>query len=252
MTVTGTGCSPWPESVPGQDAPAQAANAGNPGNAENPGKGGAAASEPAPATSAPKKITYPNKGSGRWRIAKAGSDIAGRSGKLLRYRIAVEDEIQPVRAADFGTAVTKILADPRGWTGDGEWRLQQAAAGTPYDFTIYLATPVTRSQLCADLTDRYTSCRTGDKVVINVTRWVEGIPDYGAPLSVYREYLITHEVGHRLGQNHQLCPGKGKPAPVMQQQTLGMHGCVANSWHMIDDEPYEGRAGAYDDPIPDA
>jgi hypothetical protein len=119
-----------------------------------------------------------------------------------------------------------------------------------YDFTVYLATPATRDTLCGDGVDGYTSCRNGNRVVLNVARWAHSVPDYGAPLSTYRQYLVNHEVGHRLGHGHELCPGSGRPAPVMQQQTLGLHGCVANPWPYPKGIKYAGRPGAYNDPLP--
>ena len=83
-----------------------------------------------------------------------------------------------------------------------------------------------------------------------MARWVKGVPRYGAPLSVYRQYLVNHEVGHRLGNGHERCPGQGRPAPVMQQQTLGLHGCRPHPWPYRDGERYSGPPGVYDDPIP--
>nr|WP_199509547.1 DUF3152 domain-containing protein [Nucisporomicrobium flavum] len=195
-------------------------------------------------------IAYPARGHGRWRTAPAAARTAGRGGSLLRYRVLVERDITGLSPASFAGAVAATLADPRGWTAGGTLRLRRVGPGQAYDFTVYLATPRTRDRLCRSAVDAYTSCRNGDKVVLNVARWVKGVPGYGAPLSVYRQYMVNHEVGHRLGNGHERCPGRGEPAPVMQQQTLGLHGCTPNPWPYVDGGRYQGRAGAYADPMP--
>jgi predicted Zn-dependent protease len=79
-------------------------------------------------------------------------------------------------------------------------------------------------------TGGYTSCRYGDRAVINLARWATAVPDYQGDIATYRLYVINHEVGHVLGHGHQQCPGPGQAAPVMQQQTLGLQGCVKNAW----------------------
>ncbi len=195
-------------------------------------------------------ISFPMDGGNRWRMAMVSGQVAGRSGTLLRYRVAVEDTITGLTADEFGAGVSTILSDPRSWTGTGYWRLQLVPANAPADFTIFLATPATRDRLCLDGVDRYTSCRRGDSVVLNVARWANGVPNYGAPLDVYREYMVNHEVGHRLDHGHELCPGPGRPAPVMQQQTLGLHGCLPNAWPMSGGRVYAGPPGQYDDRPP--
>jgi hypothetical protein len=198
----------------------------------------------------PPEITYPERGEGTYRFAAGGGTVAGRSGQLMRYRVAVERGIANIEPDAFAAEVTRTLSDPRGWTGDGRWRLQRVGNGSPYDFTVYLTTPGTRNEFCPG-DDGYTSCRNGERIVLNVARWVHGVPRYGAPLDAYRQYLVNHEVGHRLGHNHEKCPGPGRPAPVMQQQTLGLHGCVAYGWPLRDGRLYRGPAGSYDDPIPE-
>jgi hypothetical protein len=221
------------------------------------GSGGpsAAPSSPAPPTPGspsptPSTIRYPAAGPRTYSVATTGGAAAGRSGTLLSYRIAVENGIQGITANAFAGQVSTVLSDPRSWTGTGKWRLRQVASGAHYDFTIYLVTPTTRDKLCGDGYDRYTSCRNGNSVVLNVARWVHAVPSYGSNLADYRTYMINHETGHRLFNGHELCPGAGKPAPIMQQQTLGLHGCVPNSWPVVNGRAYHGRSGAYDDPIP--
>ncbi|AUI63599.1 DUF3152 domain-containing protein [Amycolatopsis sp. BJA-103] len=220
---------------------------------------------PAPAVSAPvpsstpspkpvlappsAAIAFPPAGSGQWLFPGGEGPVAGQAGRLLRYRVAVEADVAGVSPDGFAQAVESTLSDPRGWTGGGRWRLQRVGPDGPFDFTLYLATPKTRDVLCGR-PDGYTSCRNGNSVVLNVARWANGVPGYGAPLTVYRQYMVTHEVGHRLGRGHETCPVPGALAPVMQQQTLGLHGCAPNPWPYPDGTQYSGPSGEYDDPIP--
>jgi hypothetical protein len=183
-------------------------------------------------------------------VASVGGPLVGTAGTTLRYRVAVENGIGGVTADEFAGQVSAVLGDPRSWTGTGHWRLQQVPAGARYDFTIYLVTPATRDVLCGDGYDRYTSCRKDNSVVLNVARWVHGVPAFGGDLTGYRDYMINHETGHRLYNGHELCPGPGQPAPVMQQQTLGLHGCVPNSWPVVNGRVYHGRSGQYTDRLP--
>ncbi|MFI5930618.1 DUF3152 domain-containing protein [Actinoplanes sp. NPDC051494] len=203
-----------------------------------------------PARTTRKAITYPAGGGGEWRTAPASTLIGGDTGTLLRYRVLVEKDIDGLNVRRFADAVSETLEDPRGWTAGGTLRLRRTGPGEAADFTVYLATPRTRDRLCESAPDGYTSCRNGDKVVLNVARWVKGVPNFGASLATYRQYMVNHEVGHRLGHGHERCGGAGEPAPVMQQQTLGLHGCKPNPWPYLDGERHTGTPGAYDDPVP--
>ena len=197
-------------------------------------------------------ISFPERGDRTWAAAPGRSPVAGTGGRLLRYRAVVENGIEHVTAAQFAEQVDRILADPRSWTGTGRLRLQRVGKHDAADFTVYLSTPATRDHLCARGYDRYTSCRNGDRVVINVARWASGAAAFRADLDTYRAYVVNHEVGHRLGHGHQRCPGAGRPAPVMQQQTLGLHGCRPHPWPLRGGKAYTGPSGAYQDPLPEA
>jgi ssRNA-specific RNase YbeY (16S rRNA maturation enzyme) len=64
---------------------------------------------------------------------------------------------------------------------------------------------------------------------LNAMRWVQGASKSGQSLESYRQYMVSHEMGHILGHEHAKCPAPGQPAPIMMQQTLGLHECVANT-----------------------
>ncbi|MBM0255960.1 DUF3152 domain-containing protein, partial [Micromonospora sp. 4G55] len=190
------------------------------------------------------------RGTGTWRTATAQGAVAGRVGELLRYRVAVEGGIDEVDVELLGREVAVVLADRPGLDGRRAVAAATGRPGRPGDFTVLLTTPATRADLCGDAADRYTSCRNGDRVVVNVARWARGVPGFGGDLATYRAYVLNHEVGHRLGMGHELCPARGAPAPVMQQQTLGLHRCAPNAWPYVDGTLHTGRPGEYDDPVP--
>jgi hypothetical protein len=84
----------------------------------------------------------------------------------------------------------------------------------------YIVTPTTTDRLCAPyLTRGEVSCQNGNRVRLNAKRWLLGADSYGSDLTNYRRYLINHEFGNALGKHHLDCPGPGRLAPVMMQQT---------------------------------
>ncbi len=208
-------------------APSQAAPSGAPAT---PSAAAIPTATPAPTPTPTPITTFPRTGPGTYRFATGQSGIFGTAGRLEHYRVAVESN-SPVSATDFATMVDATLSDPRSWIAGRNVRLQRVPQSSGSDFTVYLVTAGTAGQLCGaagfDIEwhgEPYSSCSLGPRVLINMTRYLTAIPDYGAPLVNYQQYAINHEVGHALGHGHELCPGPGKPAPVMQQQTFGLHG----------------------------
>ena len=166
----------------------------------------------------------------RFVVASGDGPVVGAPGPLRRYAVAVEEGI-PIDPAAFAQLVESVLGDPRGWTAAGDVGLQRVGTEATADFRIHLATPATTDAHCAPLvTEGETSCRNGPEVMLNLVRWLEGAAASGLPLDAYRQYMISHEVGHALGHGHVGCPGPGQPAPIMLQQTLGLQGCAPNPW----------------------
>ncbi|NIK55616.1 DUF3152 domain-containing protein [Kribbella shirazensis] len=209
------------------------------------------APQSAPRSAAPAEaISYPVAGTRSYGVLPGDPAVIGRAGTLLRFQVAVEGGIAGIDRAGFARFVRVTYGGAQGWASRGAWRFQQVGPGTNSDFTVMLVTPATRDLICGGAPDRYTSCRIGNQVVLNVARWVHGVRGYRASLTTYRQYMINHETGHRLGRGHELCRGPGRPAPVMQQQSLGLHGCTAYAWPYLNGLAYDGRPGQYDDPIP--
>ncbi|MEV6601328.1 DUF3152 domain-containing protein [Actinoplanes sp. NPDC051346] len=215
-------------------------------------RGGEAAA-PAQVPAGPVRVAQPVPGkpveqsvtTDGFLVVSGHGPVLGSAGTLRRFRVAVEESFGAARADDFAGEVERILGDRRSWIGGGELRLQRVPVSVEAEFTIFLASARKSERMCATGgldTEGYTSCRLPGRVVMNLDRWRDAVPGYGAPVEVYRAYAINHEVGHQLGHGHETCPGKGRPAPVMMQQTYGLQGCVANPWPYVDGRRYAGNA----------
>jgi hypothetical protein len=197
---------------------------------------------PSTAPPRPAAVAFLNAGTGVFAYAPGPGPLLGTAGVLWRFRVAVEFGAGQ-DPASFAATVDRVLGDPRSWIASKRLRLQRVPQAADAEFTIFLATPGTSERMCAAGgldTEAYTSCRLPGQVIINAARWLGSVPGYGAPLATYQAYAINHEVGHQLGQGHEACPGPGRPAPVMQQQTLRLAGCVANGWPYLNGRRYQG------------
>ena len=146
--------------------------------------------------------------------------------RTVRVEIEAGLDVDPEVFASF---VMTTLNDPRGWGAGGT--LSFARTDGAAELRVVLASPAKVDAMCAPLkTLGQVSCGTGGHATINYRRWVTGTPEFADKLNVYRQYVVSHEVGHLLGHAHQACPGAGQLAPVMQQQTYGVAPCLANPW----------------------
>ena len=186
--------------------------------------------DPAPVVGAE---TYVEQGAGTVTVVDGTSPVVG-TGPLRRVIVEVEDGIG-VDGVPFAQAVEGTLGDPRSWGNGGRLSFQrvgaaEAAAGQ-FEFRVTLVSPGNMETYCPGVgTGGYTSCRYGDRAVINLARWATAVPHYDGDIATYRQYVVNHEVGHVLGNGHVDCPGAGQLAPVMGQQTLGLDGCAKNAW----------------------
>ncbi|MER7052404.1 DUF3152 domain-containing protein [Streptomyces sp. NPDC000351] len=159
-------------------------------------------------------------------------------GERYTYRVDVEQGLG-LDGELFAEAVRKTLNDDRSWAHNGARTFERIHSGKP-DFVITLASPGTTAVWCAksglDTTQDNVSCDSAatERVMINAYRWAQGAEPYGDDIHGYRQMLINHEIGHRIGFNHVTCDKDGELAPVMQQQTKFVDhdgiDCRPNPW----------------------
>ena len=129
--------------------------------------------------------------------------------------------------AEFRRLAQQTYDDPRGWRGAGV-RFRQVPRGGRFTLVLAEASQVPAfSSVCS----AEWSCRVGRYVIINQTRWQHASPAWNAvrgSLRDYRHMVVNHETGHWLGFGYAGCAGRGRPAPVMMQQSKGLGGCRFN------------------------
>ena len=142
----------------------------------------------------------------------------------IKYTTTVDSDVS-YPAELFANEVDVYLADPGGWVSRG-YRFERSPSA---DVVIHLSSPKTLASngcrdgrlSCAEMNGRY--------MFLNSMRWAQGAPPSKLSLKSYRQYMVTHEMGHILGYDHVKCPGDGMPAPLMLQQTLGIGTCRPNT-----------------------
>jgi hypothetical protein len=156
-----------------------------------------------------------------------------------KYRVDVEKDLG-LDGKLFAEAVQKTLNDRRSWAGKGRMAFDRTSAGDA-DFVVTLASPVTTNIWCLksslETLSQNVSCDSAatERIMINAFRWAGGSPTFGDErIFAYRQMLINHEVGHRLGYDHEVCTEDGALAPLMMQQTKTLETdgkkCRPNPW----------------------
>lgn len=155
-------------------------------------------------------------------------DPVHRGGRTVWFSVEVES-VTGLDPDAVAAVVEEALYDERSWARDHD--LRRVA---PEDAWIHVvvASPDSVDTLCQRVgleTAGWLSCWTGTTAALNVERWTQGVAHHD-DLAEYRRYLVNHEVGHGLGHGHVDCPGSGRLAPLMQQQSISLQGCIANAW----------------------
>ncbi|MEU1728796.1 DUF3152 domain-containing protein [Nonomuraea sp. NPDC005692] len=227
ILLLAAGCASAPERTEGPEPPTQrAAPAATPPPLP---------SVPAPIPLPAEHVKVPYAASGSYAVVPGGAPARPGEGEVVRYLVEVERGL-PIDGPVFAAAVHRTLNDPRGWA-----RFQRVDHG-PVRVRVALSSPGLTVRQCLPLrTGGTLSCWNGTRSVINALRWADGVPQYDGDLAAYRDYLISHEVGHSLGHGHRACPGPGLPAPVMVQQSKSLGRCRPNPWPHPERRPDERR-----------
>lgn len=170
-------------------------------------------------------VTVPKIATPAW-LASPSPQPAARE---VTYQVATKGTVT-ANVDEFTTQVGQTLNSFDGWARLGIRFVKVNEGG---QFTVWLSEASQVPTFSPTGCDAIVSCRVGNNVIINETRWLNGADSWnaaGGSLRDYRHMVVNHETGHWLGHGHEYCSGAGQPAHVMQQQTLDMQGCKPNPW----------------------
>jgi hypothetical protein len=147
--------------------------------------------------------------------------------KHYKFKTIVDDDVKRKYNSDqFELYVTIYLNDPDGWISKG-YTFESVTANE--DVLIRLSSPNTIKNLCGLPSNLSCAELGGKKMFLNADNWIHGASKSKLPLDEYRQYMVSHEIGHILGFEHEKCPCAGCKAPIMMQQTLGIGKCIPNT-----------------------
>jgi hypothetical protein len=150
--------------------------------------------------------------------------------KHIRYKFLIDSDVIkhyniniPVQ---IGYYVGAYLNDPNGWAKHGYF-FEPVESEEKVLIRLSMASTVKRicgspeNLSCAELGGRF--------MYLNADRWFNGARASKLSLEDYRQYMVSHEIGHILGYDHEVCPCKNCKAPIMMQQTKGIGECAPNT-----------------------
>ena len=147
-----------------------------------------------------------------------------------KIRVVVDDDVRKQYSIRFPAQiefyVTAYLNDPNGWSSRGYFF---EPVFMNEDVLIRLASPATVEKQCGLPSNLSCAELGGKNMYLNADRWFRGSKASKLSLEDYRQYMVSHEIGHILGFDHQQCPCVGCKAPIMMQQTLGIGKCNPNT-----------------------
>lgn len=153
------------------------------------------------------------------------ANAAPKNSVVITYSIGTAGRTS-TNVEAFASHVARTLSGLGGWSLGGSINFTRVSANASMRLLITDPAVLGATPGCSSTW----SCRVGTNVYINETRWTQGAPTWTLGLDAYRDYVVNHEVGHFLGLGHVACPGAGRPAPVMMQQSKGAAPCVNRVW----------------------
>jgi hypothetical protein len=150
--------------------------------------------------------------------------------KHIRYTFRIDPDVIKEHSIQLpvqvGYYVGAYLNDPNGWAKYGYFF---EPVESRESVLIRLSSPATIKKICG-LPDNLSCAELGGRFMyLNANRWFHGAAASKLSLTDYRQYMISHEIGHILGHDHKKCPCKNCPAPIMMQQTKGIGECKPNT-----------------------
>jgi len=152
---------------------------------------------------------------------------------VITYHVSIDrDVIQEYKLYNAGERqidfyIMAYLNSPDGWSQYGYFF--EPADKFRARVLIRLSMSKTIDKICGVSPMLSCAMLGGKHMFLCAERWFCGAKGSGLDLENYRQYMVSHEMGHILGKEHSKCPGKGKRAPVMMQQTIGIGECIPNT-----------------------